>query len=83
MKLGGVVRGGRLHGHALLVSELVGNWRHDSAQRARAVAQWLADHGVDPARLDAEGFGETQPVADNQTAEGREQNRRIEFRVVR
>ena len=63
-----------------------GSARHNlrlSTQRARAVAQWLADHGVDPARLDAEGFGETQPVADNQTAEGREQNRRIEFRVVR
>ena len=38
VKLGGAVRGGRLHGHALLVSELVGNWRHGNAQRARAVA---------------------------------------------
>ena len=42
VKLGGAVRGGRLHGHALLVSELVGNWRHDNAQRARAVAGGVA-----------------------------------------
>jgi len=42
VKIGGAVRGGRLHGHALLVSELVGNWRHGSAQRARLAASEVA-----------------------------------------
>ncbi|MEM6954675.1 MAG: OmpA family protein [Myxococcota bacterium] len=51
-----------------------------SAQRARAVRRWLIEHGLDSARFEARGYGATRPVADNQTAEGRAQNRRIEFR---
>ena len=49
-----------------------------SERRARAVAGVLVREGVAPARVSATGLGETQPVASNATAEGRQQNRRVE-----
>ena len=52
-----------------------------SAARAQAVLEHLVGRGIDPRRLEAEGFGETQPVSDNKTARGRENNRRVEFRI--
>jgi len=52
-----------------------------SQQRAEAVVKWLVDHGVAAARLAANGFGESQPVADNTTAAGRALNRRVELVV--
>ena len=52
-----------------------------SQQRAAAVVSYLIDQGVDGARLSAIGYGETLPIADNDTPEGRAQNRRIEFNV--
>ena len=51
-----------------------------SKRRAQAVVKWLTDKGVDGDRLEAEGFGETQPVADNDSAAGRALNRRVEIR---
>lgn len=45
-------------------------------QRALAVARWLVAHGVDCKRLIPVGFGDTKPVADNSTPEGRAANRR-------
>jgi outer membrane protein OmpA-like peptidoglycan-associated protein len=44
------------------------------------VKQYMMEHGVDEARLDAVGHGESQPVADNATAEGMASNRRVVFR---
>jgi outer membrane protein OmpA-like peptidoglycan-associated protein len=38
-----------------------------SEKRATAVANWLADHGVERGRLTVEGYGESKPVADNST----------------
>jgi outer membrane protein OmpA-like peptidoglycan-associated protein len=52
-----------------------------SDRRARAVADFLARHGVDPNRLTTIGYGAKRPIADNATAEGRAKNRRIEFNV--
>ncbi|MFT3730260.1 MAG: OmpA family protein [Hyphomicrobium sp.] len=52
-----------------------------SDRRARAVADFLAQNGVDPRRLSAIGYGATRPIADNSTQEGRAKNRRIEFTV--
>jgi outer membrane protein OmpA-like peptidoglycan-associated protein len=50
-----------------------------SERRAQAVASWLASkHGVDPARMTTSGLGESKPVADNATDEGRQKNRRVE-----
>ena len=53
-----------------------------SAQRALAVANWLVDNGVDPIRLIAVGFGEGKPLAPNDLAQGRADNRRVEFHVA-
>jgi len=50
-----------------------------SNQRANAVMNYLINAGVDPFRLRAVGKGESEPVATNDTAEGRAKNRRIEF----
>lgn len=50
-----------------------------SERRAQAVLDRLVELGVDPARLRARGAGESEPIADNDTEEGRAQNRRIAF----
>jgi chemotaxis protein MotB len=54
------------------------NWEL-SAARALAVVRYLQERGVDPSRLAAAGYGEYQPIAPNDTPEGRSQNRRIEI----
>jgi OOP family OmpA-OmpF porin len=51
-----------------------------SQRRAAAVIAWLVAHDIDAARLEAEGLGETRPVADNASAAGRALNRRVELR---
>jgi outer membrane protein OmpA-like peptidoglycan-associated protein len=48
-----------------------------SERRAKAVADYLQGKGIAVGRLNAVGFGESQPVADNATREGRAQNRRV------
>lgn len=53
-----------------------------SQSRANAVLDALLDHQVLVDQFTAIGFGETQPIADNETEEGREENRRIEFRLL-
>lgn len=50
-----------------------------SAKRSQTVAKWLVGKGVDCKRLLPVGFGETKPVADNKTPEGKAQNRRTDF----
>ena len=50
-----------------------------SVARARAAVRFLVSRGVAESSLSAAGYGETQPVADNQTAEGKARNRRIAF----
>jgi outer membrane protein OmpA-like peptidoglycan-associated protein len=52
-----------------------------STRRAQAVRDYLASHGVAPDRIRAEGLGFSRPVADNKTAEGRANNRRVEIVV--
>ncbi len=49
-----------------------------SERRADAVRAWLVAHGTERTRLATRGFGETKPIADNATAEGRQRNRRVE-----
>jgi OmpA-OmpF porin, OOP family len=53
-----------------------------SQRRAAAVVAWLTERKIDAARLQPEGMGETQPVADNATPAGRALNRRVEIREV-
>ncbi|MCB1844865.1 MAG: OmpA family protein, partial [Halioglobus sp.] len=50
-----------------------------SVRRARTVADYLVTHGIDESHIRSEGLGEAQPVADNDTAAGRAQNRRVEL----
>jgi outer membrane protein OmpA-like peptidoglycan-associated protein len=52
-----------------------------SMRRAQAVRDYLAAHGVAPDRIRAEGLGFSRPIADNKTAEGRANNRRVEIVV--
>ena len=54
-----------------------------SQKRAEAVREALIKYGADPDMLVAKGYGEADPVASNDTAEGRLKNRRIEYHVVK
>jgi len=53
-----------------------------SENRARSVTSYLTSKGIDATRLSFKGRGDTQPVADNSTAEGRALNRRTELKVI-
>jgi OOP family OmpA-OmpF porin len=53
-----------------------------SEARAQAVLAALAERRAPISRISAKGYGETVPIADNDTEEGREANRRIEFRLL-
>ena len=53
-----------------------------SERRANSVAQYLMQKGVAGARIDAVGFGEKHPIADNGTADGRALNRRVELSLI-
>jgi outer membrane protein OmpA-like peptidoglycan-associated protein len=53
-----------------------------SQRRADAVRNYLVELGLQRDRFETVGFGETRPIADNETEEGRQRNRRTEFRVL-
>ena len=53
-----------------------------SVRRSEAVKAYLVSKGIEKNRVYTEGKGKTQPVADNNTAEGRSKNRRVEIEVV-
>ncbi len=53
-----------------------------SQRRVDSVRKYLIEKGVEPARLEAKGYGETKPIESNKTAEGRANNRRVEFAIV-
>ncbi|MFZ2960923.1 MAG: OmpA family protein [Candidatus Ozemobacteraceae bacterium] len=50
-----------------------------SERRAGAVKDWLVENGISPSRLQAIGYGQLNPIADNNTANGRKKNQRVEF----
>ncbi len=54
-----------------------------STRRADSVKKWLGGHGVKASRLTSVGHGESQPVADNATAAGRQSNRRVEIVIAK
>lgn len=53
-----------------------------SQARAQAALDYLVKQGVDASRMTAQGYGLTKPIADNKTAAGRAQNRRVEFNLI-
>ena len=52
-----------------------------SEKRAETVLKYLTKHGIEKGRLSSKGFGESVPVGDNTTEEGRFQNRRVDLRM--
>jgi OOP family OmpA-OmpF porin len=54
-----------------------------SERRAKAVAAFLMDQGVNADQLETSAFGFSQPIADNDTEEGRAMNRRVAFSIDR
>jgi type IX secretion system PorP/SprF family membrane protein len=54
-----------------------------SSERAKAVADYLVQQGIDASRIEARGMGSSNPVADNKTEAGRKLNRRVEFTIVK
>lgn len=50
-----------------------------SQEQARSVVAYLVQNGIDPVRLTSHGYGETRPIESNQTSQGRNINRRVEF----
>jgi cytochrome c oxidase subunit 2 len=53
-----------------------------SKSRATAAMNYLIEKGMDRSRLTSKGYGQTQPIADNDTEEGRQMNRRTELRII-
>src|SRR5690606_41962687 len=49
--------------------------------RAEAVSRFINEKGVKNGRITMQGYGESQPIASNETAEGRQQNRRVEVAI--
>jgi len=68
----------KIEGHTDSTGTKAGN-QTLSQQRAAAVIAWLVKNGIAPTRLVGAGLGDTQPIADNATAEGRARNRRVEL----
>ena len=52
-----------------------------SNRRWMSVRDYVVKKGVDGGRVSGQGFGESKPIADNKTAEGRAKNRRVEIKV--
>ncbi len=69
---------GVLEGHTDNVGSKAAN-QALSERRAQAVKAYVVSKGIDAARFETKGYGDTKPVADNNTAEGRAANRRVQF----
>jgi outer membrane protein OmpA-like peptidoglycan-associated protein len=54
-----------------------------SDNRARSCMEYILSKGISASRITSKGYGESMPVADNETDEGRQQNRRVEFKIMK
>lgn len=71
----------RIEGHTDNVGKPPDNLKL-SGERALTIKKYLVSHGIDEKRIVAVGFGESKPIGDNNTEEGRAQNRRTEFKIA-
>lgn len=71
----------RIEGHASADGDADFNKRL-SADRAKSVRKYLVEHGIPEDALISEGYGIEKPIASNDTPEGREKNRRVEFNII-
>jgi OOP family OmpA-OmpF porin len=80
-----------LRQHPGLIVEVAGHTDNDgndilnlglSERRANTVRDYMINNGISPDNLSAQGFGESQPVSDNDTPEGKAENRRVELRIL-
>jgi len=69
-----------ISGHTDSIGTEAGNLKLSKA-RAKTCADFLTKRGISPSRLSHDGYGESQPVADNNTSAGRLKNRRVEFKL--
>ncbi len=53
-----------------------------SQERVNSVKEYIVEKGINEARISAVGYGESQPIADNETEEGRQKNRRVELQIT-
>ncbi|MCS7188991.1 MAG: OmpA family protein [Bacteroidia bacterium] len=72
----------RVHGHTDIGDPNPQHNQRLSEERAINVRSYLVRKGISPDRIEAVGHGNTQPIADNSTPEGRALNRRVEFEVI-
>ena len=70
-----------ISGHTDNQSSMETNMRLSSA-RAKAVVEYLVKKGIDSSRLESKGYAYTQPIASNETEEGKKQNRRVEYKIL-
>ena len=70
-----------ISGHTDNVGSYLAN-KKLSEDRAKSVVDYLVDKGINENRLEYKGYSFTQPIAPNDTPQGRQQNRRVEFKVL-
>lgn len=64
-------------------AEFPSNWELSTTRATNVIRYFLDEVGIEPKRLSASGYGEHYPIATNETAEGRSQNRRVDIVVMR
>lgn len=70
-----------ISGHTDNTGSISGNNKLSQA-RAQAVVDYLTKNGISANRLEAKGYGSTQPISSNNTEQGRQENRRTEFKII-
>ncbi|MFB6344707.1 MAG: OmpA family protein [bacterium] len=75
----------RVEGHTdnIPTTDYSSNWQISVLRAANVVEVFTNNYNIDPSRMSAVGFGQTRPIASNETEEGRQENRRVEIVILR